>query len=219
MARSRKNFSSETLGLTADEIQKGKKRWWDWHWYTGDEPDAPPVRVIRWKDPDTPRALEECGRLIRLQFRVPSRKNPRHPRLERDHMIEFSRSISDSTHLAFDPAHENQRLYILIPDVAKAAIKSRFWDGNDMAPVNLQDLSVLAGGKHGRRDYPDIAVKPIGIATAVVYWTPKRIDNQSYYIHQLGELTHYYPILSCDQQGRLWFAGGDYTCPRPGIDN
>lgn len=218
MSRARKNFVPP-MGLSEAQIQKGKKRWWDWHWYTGSESDAPSVRVIKWDDPHTPPELVECGRLVRLQVRVPTRGNPRHPRTERDHMIEFSRSVSDNAHLAFDPTHENQRLYMLVPKVARNALRNRFWDENDMAPVDLGTLAHVAGGRHGRKDYPDIVVKPIGITTAVVYQTPKRVDGKSYYIHQLGELTHYYPILACDEEGRLWFAGGDYTCPRPGIDN
>ena len=60
-------------------------------------------------------------------------------------------------------------------------------------------------------------VKPVGVLTALVYFTHKQGDGPSYYIHQMGELSHHLPILAFDRHGRPWLAGGNYTCPTPGI--
>jgi hypothetical protein len=213
MTRARAN---RPLNLSDAQVRRGKDKWLDWHWFNDGDAEAPEVKVVRWEDPEVPSTLIECGRLVRLQVRVPS-KNPKHPRREKDHMIEFSRIVSENSHLAYDPEHDNERLYLLLAKHARPAVKQRFWNDNPMQAMDLNDLAVLAGGRHGKRDYPEIEVKPIGITTAVVYYTPKKSDGQSYYIHQLGELSHYYPVLACDETGRLWLAGGQYTCPRPGI--
>jgi hypothetical protein len=53
--------------------------------------------------------------------------------------------------------------------------------------------------------------------TAVVYFTQKKDDGPSYYIHRMGEMTCYFPLLCCDAKGRLWICGGNYTSPTPGI--
>jgi hypothetical protein len=52
---------------------------------------------------------------------------------------------------------------------------------------------------------------------AVVYFTHKKDDGPSFYIHRMGEMTCYFPIIACDRQGRLWICGGNYTSPTPGI--
>ena len=212
--RARKNYSPARL--SEDQVKRGRDKWLDWHWFRDGDAEAPEVKVVSWQDPDVPANMIECGRLVRLQVRVPT-KNPKHPRRERDHMIEFSRNVSDKSHLAYDPDHDNERLHLLLDKTARPAVRQRFWVENPMQSLSLNDLAVMAGGRHGKRDYPDIEVKPVGITTAVVYYTPKKDDGKSFYIHQLGELSHHYPILACDNTGRLWFAGGNYTCPRPGI--
>jgi hypothetical protein len=58
----------------------------------------------------------------------------------------------------------------------------------------------------------------------VTYFTWKKGDDDdqkgSFYIHNFSEETRRnYPILAVDGQGRFWIAGGDYTCPNPGITN
>jgi hypothetical protein len=86
--------------------------------------------------------------------------------------------------------------------------------------MELNQLASVAGGKHGKRaDYPMITVKPIGVLTALVYYTSKAGDSPppSYYIHQMAEISGWYPILAVDNSGRLWLAGGNYTVPTPGI--
>lgn len=199
-----------SLDLTDAEIQKGAKGFEDWHW--GNKSN----RVKDWNDDDIPAdILVECGRLIRLHVRAP--QSNRHPRRRRDTMIELSRSESAHSHVAFDPSHPNQRLYLLVSPRARKAIQNRFWSDNNLRAMPLSQAAMLAGGKHSRGQYPNIMVKPIGVCTAVVYLTDKKGDNMSFYIHQMGEITHYYPLICVDSQGRLWLAGGNYTSPTAGI--
>lgn len=133
-------------------------------------------------------------------------------------MIEFSRSVSEGSHIAYDPDHPYERLYLLVPPGAQQTLSKRFWYENNFHPMNLNEIAMVAGGRHGRRqDYPDIMVKPVGVLTAVVYFTHKKGDGPSYYIHKVGELSGKFPFLCCDQIGRLWLAGGNYTSPSPGI--
>lgn len=198
--------------------KKGQEEWEKWHW--GEKP----VAVVDWDDPDYPEFLVECGRLVRIHFRSvrPYTEKGTHPRRERDHMIEFSRKIASRSYLAFDPDHHSQRLYLLVNPEASPVIAERFWGENPVQPMPLRELALIAGGrqaKGGALDYPNVAVKPVGLMTAVVYHTNKSGDGPSYYIHHLGEKTAHFPILSVDSLGRLWIAGGDYTCPAEGITN
>lgn len=205
-----------------DELSKGTQHYDDWHWGIG------PGKVIDWDDPDYPRMLIECGRLIRLHVRAPDNwiANPKrgsHPRRKRDTMIELARTASENSHIAFDPDHPEERLYLLVDPKASKTLARRFWHENEARSLDLNALAAIAGGKHGKRsDYPKIRVKPVGVLTAVVYYTHKKGDEnpgnpKSYYIHAVGELSNHYPILCVDEKGRLWLAGGNYRSPTPGI--
>lgn len=221
----RRNPKSMEVGKGVDlnpaDVKRGGQAYEDWHWGVGAQ------KVIDWDDSDYPKMLIECGRLVRMHVRSPdgvsSNPGSRHPRRKRDTMIELSRSTSSNSHLAYDPDHPDERLYLLVDPQAAKTLSSRFWSENTAKAMPLQHLASIAGGKHSkRRDYPDVMVKPIGVLTAVVYYTHKKGDEnpgnpRSYYIHQMGELSKYYPVLAADQKGRLWVAGGNYTCPTPGI--
>jgi hypothetical protein len=217
MPRAKKNLSVDSgLDLDGSELKKGVDQYNSWHWGYG------PRKVVDWNDPDMPRMLIECGKLVRLHVRAPRTNNSAHPRRRRDAMIEFSRNVSPHAHIAYDPEHPHERLYLLVPASQRRTLKKRFWDNNAMAPRNLNDLAAIAGGKHGRRrDYPNVMCKPIGVLTGVVYYTAKKGDSPenggSFYIHHVGELTSHYPFLCIDDEGRLWLAGGNYTSPPPGI--
>lgn len=206
--------------LSPVKVEKGAKRFEDWHWGVG------PAKVVYLEEDDYPESLIECGRLIRIHLRLPTnaRKNEsRHPRRERDSMIEFSRSVSNNSHVGFDPDHQYERLYFIVDSKARPTLRRRLWDENPLGAMPLGQVATLAGGRHGKsHDYPDIEVKPVGVITALVYFTHKAGDEspgmkQSYYIHKMGELSHHFPILCCDADGRLWMAGGNYTTPNPGI--
>jgi hypothetical protein len=203
-----------TLNLDPATLRQGAKAYEDWHWGVGGQ------RVLDWNDQDMPPTLIESGRLIRMHVRAPSGLDAKgtHPRRKRDTMIQLSQKASQNSHVAFDPDHPDERLYLLLDPSAAPTMKERFWDENNLPAVPLNQMASYAGGRHGRRqDYPDVAVKPVGVLTAVVYYTNKKGDGQSYYIHQMGELSHTFPILCVDRKGRLWLAGGNYTCPTPGI--
>lgn len=166
--------------------------------------------------------LIECGRLVRMHIRAPKGAHQnRHPRRQRDSMIEFSQSVAANSHIAYDPDHPDERLYLLVPPQASTTLKKRFWDENEFRPMPLNEVAVIAGGRHGRRDYPNVMVKPIGVLTAVVYFTSKKGDVVngvgSYYIHKMGELSKFFPFLCADSRGRLWLSGGNYKSPTPGI--
>lgn len=209
--RNRGDFPSvdPKVNLSPEELQRGAQAFEDWHWGIGAH------KVVDWDDNDMPPMLIECGRLIRLHVRAP--RADRHPRRDRDAWIEFSREISSGSHIAYDPDHPHERLYLLVHPKAMKAIQQRFWRQNPALPMALNRLALMAGGRHARTDYPEVVVKPIGVLTAVVYATNKKGDGPSYYIHQMGELSHHFPILAVDQTGRLWIAGGNYTSPTPGI--
>ena len=225
-----------TLDLTRTDLVKGAECVEDWQWVpdkeSGRDDGYPDVVVKDWGDGATcegqrlyPKKVCVCGTLIRLHVRAPkgcSGSAP-HPRRQRDTMIEFSRSVSMGSYIGWDPAHPHQRLYMFVSPGARPALQRRFWDQNAIAPRSLPHVASLAGGRHGRRgDYAPCAVKPIGVLTAVVYRVRKRGDEnpgdpKSYYIHRMGELSHHFPILCIDREGRLFLAGGNYTVPTQGI--
>lgn len=215
------NVLAEDYGANAvntAKLAKNLESYQNWHW--GEKAKY----FVDWQDDDYPEYLCEVGRLVRIHFRSvrPYTEKALHPRRQRDHMIELSRKMASTSYLVFDKEHHSQRLYMLINPEACPIIAERFWQENPLKAMPLGELAVAAGGKHakgGGKDYPNIIVKPVGLMTAVVYHTHKRDDGPSYYIHHLGEKTCHFPILACDELGRLWFAGGDYTCPVEGIDN
>jgi len=233
--RENRRTSSSKLGkykigqdveLDEAQIQDGIRAQRVWTWFDGKDPSQmPDLEVINIDDPDLGDIkLVACGRLVRLHVRAP-RKNPTHPRRQRDTMLELSRRASSKSYIAFQMDHPYDRLHLLLsPDVQKA-VKQKFWDESSAPQIPMNDLAALAGGKHGKlQDYPDIEVKPVGVLTAVVYYTKKHGDtdeqgNGSYYIHQMAEITHHYPILACDDLGRLWILGGSYRSPSAGITN
>lgn len=181
----------------------------NWHW--GESASE----VVDWDDPDLPENLIEVGRFVRADFRAPSRVNPRR---QKDTMLEFARPIVKQSYIAFDPAHPHQRLYLLVPERVRPKLAERFFEQNPSREMPLNSLASVVGGRHGKAfDYPNVTVKPVGVLTALVYHTHKKTDGPSYYIHQMAEESGHYPVLAAGNDGRLWIAGGNYTCPDPGI--
>lgn len=237
MSRAKKNRSTtqkfdgrftvdEDVKLSPEALEAGLDEILGWRWRTradlkNQDPNDPPfkIRVIEWDDPNVPDVIE-CGRLARLHIRVTRAVKGKkvHPRRDTEAMIEFSRMVAGGSHIAFDPVHSDQRLYLLINDKALPVLRERLWDANSARPMDLNDVALIAGGRHGRRrDYPEIMVKPVGLLTAVVYFANKKTNGPSYYIHAVGEISHHYPILCVDAEGKLWLAGGNYTSPTEGI--
>lgn len=203
-----------TLNLTEEEIQLGLREFKNWHW--GKEAK----KVIDGNDPDMPRILVQCGQLIRLHIRTPQtlKSSAIHPRRARDPQIQLSRTLSQNSHLAYDPNHPDERLYMILDPRVKEFNRRQFWDNNSAPALNLNDFALAIGSRHGkRRDYPNVLAKPVGAVTAVVYFTDKEGDGPSYYVHKMAEISGGYPALAVDEQGRFWFTGGSYTTPNPGI--
>ena len=205
--------------LTPAQMKKGRKMAADWKWFSPDDFDNQ-LKLVEWDDPDYPEGvLIECGNLCRIHFRAPTQQELEevHPRRRRDTTISFPLSVASQSYLAFDPEHQDDRLYMLITRKGTDGLKDLFWDGNPAPIKSLAEWAMLAGGRHARGGYPHVAAKPIGVMTAVVYYAHKKGDGPSYYIHKMGEVTCHFPILCCDQRGRLWVCGGNYKNPTPGI--
>jgi hypothetical protein len=180
-----------------------KERFTEWHW--GIEPET----IIEWDDPDYPEYLIEAGRLAELRYREPGRR--------RDTSLKLARDAMNKSHIAFDPEHPNERLYlVLAPEARKKVQRKR--SNPSMPSMKLGELAEHIGGRHGTgHDYPDVSIQPMGILTAVIYYTNKEGDGPSFYIHHMGEESGVMPALAKDKKGRLWLAGGNYTSPTPGI--
>lgn len=214
--RAKSNFR---LPANLDEraFQRARQGVADWHWYEAGEFDNQ-LRMIDWDDPDyPPGALISCGNFARVHFRAPSTQRNRHPRRRRDTTITLNRKAAQHSWLAFDPEHRDYRLYILLAPEAKEGLSQRFWRENPLQPKPLAQWAMMSGGRHSRGGYPAVRAKPVGIMTAVVYFTDKRDDGPSFYIHRMGEMSCVFPILVCDEKGRLWVCGGSYRSPTPGI--
>ena len=191
-------------------------RYKNWHW--GEES----TQKVEWPDPDYPDTLIEIGRLTELHVK----ENP--DVSGRPQIIRIPEEVVDGSHLAFDPEHTGQRLYVLTPDSVRRATRRMYWDAENNLP--LEELAGRLADNRGctaahASGYPDVRVSPVGYLTHVVYLTHKRGDGVSLYIHELGENDKHagkpvrLPLLAVDAQGRFWVVGGAYTCPVPGITN
>ena len=196
--------SMKTKGRPPENVYKS------WHW------GVPNTRVVNWRDPDYPDPLIECGRLLELHFK----RGANAP----GSVINIAEPYIEKSHLAFDPNHKRNRLYILAPQPVRREVKRMFWNAG--APTHsLRELAKLAGGPHATPDYPNVRVQPIGFLTHVTYLTNKGsfekgvpADGVSAYIHQHSEDTGGpLPVLATDASGRLWYAGGSYFNSRGGL--
>lgn len=183
----------------------------EWHW------GVAPRQTIEWVDPDLDAALRgdliEIGRLDELRVRpTGSRKVTQIP---------LPRASVPLSHVTFDRKHKNQRIYFLVdPDLQPALV--RLHDPRRSLP--LASYARQVGSLHGTADYPPLRVTPLGRCSHVLYetekgayWPGDEPDGLSTYIHKMGEEGGVEPGVGVDAHGRIWFAGGSYTCPRPGI--
>lgn len=190
---------------------KSVKAFTDWHW------GLAPAEVVDVDDPDLPDELIECGRLAEIRVRIPTSAAKGNPQRRKDVQITLTQEDSERSHLTYDPNHPHERLYAVMPQDVQRKMKKVYFDKNPFAEQRLADVAKFTGGRHATGAYPDLMVKPVGICTALVYATEKEGDGFSFYIHRLGEETGVRPCLCIDDQGRFWFAGGNYTSPEPGI--
>jgi len=186
--------------------KKHSKAWGKWHWWKdGRGADE----VFEWGDVDLPEHLIEIGRLVGFHVKLPGYKKP-------SELMIKDKYIGDC-YLTFDPEDPKERIYACLDGEVRRAVKRTFWDKNKAKPVLLGDLAKKTGGHH-QGEYAKVKVKPIGPAHAVIYATHKKGDGPSNYIHHFSEETGgAFPVLAADARGRLWLAGGVYTCPVPGI--
>lgn len=184
-----------------DSGEKLERIYRDWHWGIG------PRELIEVEDPIYPDGMVEIGRLHELH--LDTEDGPA--------VLDIDKGERKVCHIAFDPDHRNQRIYIVLSENERVAARGLFWNAKQAVP--LAELAADVGGRHARGGYPRIQVTPIGTLTDVVYRTHKKGDGPSSYIHTMGEEGGIPPALAVDAEGRLWFAGGSYTCPDPGITN
>lgn len=125
--------------------------------------------------------------------------------------IEFSKGC----HLAFSPA-KDQRIYaVLTRDFVRELRRSLVHPRAPFMP--LAQAAGLAPGRQNRYSYANVDVQVLGIGEHVVYLTDKKGDGLSSYIHRMGEESGKKPLVCIDQEGHLWFAGGNYSVPNAGI--
>ncbi|MBU6287361.1 MAG: hypothetical protein KGS10_04255 [Chloroflexi bacterium] len=197
--------------LPVDQKSESAKHAKTWHW------GVAPRQTIDWRDPDLDRNLHgdliEIGRLDELRIRPVGGRRAQH--------ISLPRSSVPLSHVVFDRLHPKQRIYFLVdPDLQPALAGLH----DPKRSIRLADYAQEIGSVHGTRDYPDLAVTPLGRVAHVLYetekgayWPGDEPDGLSTYIHQMGEERGVEPGIGVDRHGRIWFAGGSYTCPRPGI--
>jgi hypothetical protein len=228
--RSNRAGAQHNYGLPMETIEKPlRERAKRWHWGIASS------QVVDWKDAEYPDRMIEIGRLCELHvLPVGSRASkslvmpipkqwwsdfPEGKQAEPAHGNPKSRKLQ--AHVAFDPKHKNQRIYLLLPDALQRDFKPLF---RRDASMTLSELAVHVGGRQGTKDYPVVMVTPVGTLTHIVYYTSKKGDTdnpggdpRSQYIHELGEESGLRPMLAVDSKGRLWLAGGAYRAPVPGI--
>ena len=191
-----------TRRLTVAEEQRLRAIYKKWHW------GEPATRIVE-ADPDYPPHLVEIGLLMELHFvPFPGRKAL---------VLAVEDGDMNNNHVAFDASHRNQRIYLQLSSSSKRSARE-LWDRNGVT-YPLATVAKSVGSKHAKGGYPDVAVQPLGKLTDVVYYTHKKGDGPSGYIHAMGEEGGVSPVLCLSHDGRLWFAGGSYTCPNPGITN
>lgn len=196
-----------TAGDAADAAHSAR-----WHW------GVKPGQVIVWDDDDLPHRLIQIGNLVEL-------------RLASDGTSTWQKALTfrpeRTHHLAFDPRPGRRgRLYLLVPSSSRRRL-ARYFEPENAKPLTVWAKAV--GGKQGRiGGYPNVRVSPLAYVSDVTYQTMKLGDDcelvngrvvgpGSRYIHQLGEEGGRRPLVCVSKDGRLWFAGGSYTCPTPGI--
>lgn len=179
----------------------------DWHW------GLKPTQVIDWKDPDVPDPLVEIGRLLELHLRQGKNR----------FVLTTDKQDVDTTHLAFDPAHVQQRLYLLIPQPYRRAVRRLIDPEGGFFP--LSQMAANCPETTQGTGYPAVRAQYLGHLTNITYLTHKKGDGVSQYIHEFGEEDEAkgdeprLPVVMADTTGRLWVVGGAYTCPNPGITN
>jgi len=190
-----------------------------WKWWKATDPDRPKMRAFRFHDAELDangeKHLAQCGKLLQLRYRVPDGSNMGYTAQK----FSLPPDMARWSYLKFDEEDPGERLYTVLPEKVKRYVAAHLYDPCPFEDVSLKQLAKWTGGRQANGWYANVIVRPIGIATAVLYDGDKRNDGRSNYIHRFGEETGIRPAIGVDATGRIWFAGGDYTCPTAGITN
>lgn len=208
------------------EHASGRRKYRAWHW------GNPATHVLDVEIPGVPddHELTECGLLV--GFHIDPRDDLPLPRQRAETMDEAANFEGNEpdvfsvvrvlardynhNHLIFDTDHPRQRLYAVLSPSTRADA-AKLWR-RGAKTTTLDQLARKAGGHQDDGTYPPVPVQELGRAYFVTYFTHKKGDDPaSKYIHRFGEDGGVEPILAVDKTGRLWLAGGSYTCPTGGI--
>jgi hypothetical protein len=174
-----------------------------WHW------GEMPTHVIDC-DPDFPPHLVEIGLLMELHLRPFD--------ADKDTVFAVHDDDIPNSHVGFDTDHRHQRIYFQCSPALRTSGRD-LYRHSEARPMALGRVaSELGEGHHANpRGYVRVNVKPLGHLTHLTYFTHKKGDGPSGYIHEMGEEGGVPPVLAVSNDGRFWLAGGSYTCPSPGI--
>ena len=190
-----------------------------WKWWSPKDPNRPKMRAFRIDDPDLDangeKHLVQCGKLMQLRLRVPHSSGQGYKAAK----FSLPPALSRWCYLMFDVRDPSERLYSVLSDNAKRYLAEHMYATSPFRDVPLKQVAKWTGGRHAAGWYADVLVRPVGLGAAVMYEGDKRADGRSNYIHRFGEETGIRPMVCVDRTGRIWFAGGDYTCPTAGITN
>lgn len=164
-----------------------------WHWS-----DTAPVHVVDDDDPDHPDPLIVCGQWAGMTVELADGRG-----------LRVLRCDDPAAFLAFDPRSDGGRLYLALPaDVRGDAMT--LWRPRGGVQL-LEELADQVGGRHVE-GYPDVDVQPVGPIVQVEYYAKKYghgqgADEGATFYHDHQDVL---PWLAISEDGRLWYAGGDY---------
>ena len=197
-----------------------------WHWGIEAERD------MHVPDPEYPEQMIEIGRLMQLDLV----HNPKQSKHRINPNLKWVRNPSDGkliktleietddvndNYALFDHNHPKDRIYFVVDEETQSQFKN-LYKKSKTPSMQLKKLSSMGGGHHSSMiDYPDVQVKPLGYIHNIIYITHKKGDEPILpYIHEFAEENRKnseYPLLAVGENGRIWIAGGGYTCPYAGI--
>lgn len=179
--------------LNSSEVAELKKAYAAWHW-------GEPAKIVKQiNDALVPHVIG-IGKLVCFE-------------LNGDQEIQFP----PGCWLAYDKEHPHERIHVITTPVFRESVRNAMKRRRDT--VTLQEIAKATRGTHARYPLPNVHGVPLGVLDAVVYFTHKTGDPPSEYHHEFGKehSKGIKPILAADVSGRLWVAGGSYTCPLAGI--
>lgn len=210
-------YQEVDLGAVPDDMLEAAHAW---KWERHKDPNRSRLRAFRFDAPELDEGGEKrlipCGRLLQIRFRIPTNGDVDSGKTSQ---FDLPSDVGQWSYLMFDNDDRRQPLYVVMDHRAKEHSKKLLWNPNPFPMVPLKQVAEQTGGLQAKGWCPNVRVKPVGISTAIIYFAAKVGDGFSNYIHRFGEESGIRPVLCVAQDGGLWFAGGDYTCPTAGITN